>query len=58
MKALIEQQIRYNNQIASGKPAQKEEVVITTAIRKKAGRPRTKLPTDSDKSNGFSQVQP
>lgn len=51
-KELIAQQIRYNEQIARGnKPAQ-DLPVITNAIRKKAGRPKTKLP-EAGKDTGF-----
>lgn len=50
-KELIAQQIRYNEQIARGnKPA--PSVEITPAIRKKAGRPKLKLP-ESDGKSGF-----
>lgn len=54
-KDLIAQQIRYNEQIARGHKPALEQPVITSAIRKKAGRPRTKLPA-IDQSSGFSQV--
>ena len=47
-KELIAQQVRYNEQIARGNRPALEQPVITSAIRKKAGRPRTKLPAIGD----------
>ena len=55
MKALIEQQNRYNNQIAGIKspaPDSGGPLILTRAMKKKAGKEKARLP-EGGKNGGF-----